>query len=1057
MGAVRVPNGIRPETVSVQVHPQGISEAENAWNPLPMRPVAKDGRFEAICTSPTLRTVVEFTGGGIRRAQFAWPVEFSEKPPAEKSPADNTASDKAIAVFPLERGAASAVEVRALDAATSAPIAGARLGTIRPSEDIASENLVKTYPFFVDGGADGRLNVTGLLPGQGYSGIISAPGYVRRRVRIEPGARAITMTMRPGGASLSGRLVGEKSGRAYPGKPVLLEGGLEDFHILRLTDSSGGFAFDGLPAGLFDLAPYVPEMGIAPRTAFKVEKDQSLHEITLFMPEGIRIEGRLEDAETGEGVPGAFMRLGNQSRATDSQGGFFFEGIRGPWPIRLEIDHPDYEFLESDQDPNMYPINGVELRDLAGVTLKLQKRRYLEVICEASDETAASALANKAAYLEIRGPWEISPMPPARRERLAKRRTVLPLGMAGTRALWIRTAGAPENPMLASEIAWISTPREETTTTVRLSLGRSAALEGSLTYSDGAAPPPVFRVSIQPIYAPDPTSPNLIAAPPSAIFRERIILLEAAPDVGGAFRFDGLPAGLVKVMFMRGEEGEYLSETVMLAKGETARIYKTIERGVRLAGRVTDESVKARESIPISLYGKSPEGGALHVRVFSDSLGHFSADNFGGPALERLQAEYHGFEPAALENIPLPNEEIVVVMRAAGGLKVIVHAPPDALADGAVWAMIGRPSASEVAPGQWTYQAVERISLAGESQVQIRPDARGRYRIAAQAGGVWDVSPAFDWNPAAPRGPAAQGPEAGGAAVVERQSIELTPGHRSSLRVSIEGPGAASAEEIQFMLMNTSMPEGSDFVMFEPSERGGAEIRYDDLPAGEYMLIATSSGGIQATRTNIDVPSGGQAEVTQRLEAAYMDIAGRVMLKAKSLVPVEGARVVLRFGDVAEAEPLAETRADSDGRFEFQEIPAERPYLVEAYYGEHFRQVRLAAQAGAQAPQARETGEASISANRTRTVEIIFDNFVTVKWEIGEKLQKRLDASAAGTQIVFQEVEGARSAVWAPRAPDSECRLMPGKYRVSLGEEPLGEIEIPTMEGPARLSLPEPE
>lgn len=940
--------------------------------------VSAGGEFSPECTTPTTRTVLEVTGKGIRRARFPWP--FSVLQVKGRRPS-----------FRLDAGGST--ELAVVDAATKTPLPGALIGPVVPTEDIGREEMDKTYPFYVESGPDGKASISGLLPNQSYYANVFAEGHIRRKVTISPNT-PLEVALQPGGLSLSGTVKGEKTGRVYPGQIVLLMGGPEDFYIERRTDDQGRFAFTGLPEGTYKLMAQIENLGGAPPTEYSVFGAKSLEGIFLMVSEGITISGVVADLETGQPIADADIFLRSRIGTTDNFGRFEFLLVQGPWPIEPTVRHPDYEFDRDAQDPAMYPVNGFNMNDILDLTLKMRKKRFLVVHNDNNPTPEITSM------LEMHGPLEERNVG-LNRQRADGARAVLPLRSAGTRLCILRSSAGLISAMVPAETAL-----DATTTTIHVSLGPSARVEGSLTYDDGP-PAPSFSVIIE---------TDLGGKLP-----RKVELISTSPNSQGAFALGGLPPGEVTVRLVRPEGEPYVEEKVTLVRGQTVTLTRQIRRGLVLAGHVVDQEGKPLKMIPLSVYGEDPAGDSLHLNSVSDEDGSFRIEGFGGKTVRELRAAYHGYAPLSMKDIPIPNENLEVVLTNRNGIEVQVNGPPSNLVLSSVMILVGRQRSVESAPPQWFYEVESKTPLSGETTVNVFPAATGRLRLAVEAqDGQWDVSPAFEWTPE-----------------VSGRSMQLTPGHESSLTVSVKGVTEEELAALDVTLLNTALPESSSTPDFTPT-RGGARLVFDRIPAGEYLLLATASSGQYASRSNIDIATGQSAEVSLDFAKASISITGKVVAGGETKKPVSGAKVILRYGDVPEADVLLESTTAVDGSFRFDEVPSQRPYLLEATHEARSRQTTLSGDAAAADAQ----------------VEIVLEPEIPVTFTASEALWTRW-AKNPNVPLLIQELNGSKSAMVRSTEMKNPVSLTPGEYRVSLGEDPLGTVEVPASTEPVEISLPE--
>lgn len=987
-GRIETPAGVNPAEIGVLLHETPFHEIENdPWEPL--RRLGADARGEfALDYEPTTQTQIEVVGCGVRRARFRWPA-----PP----PAPDAASKRSV--FHVERG--QCLEVHVVEKDTGKPVANALLGPIHPGDETEGARLRVVYPFFARTDSEGKALLEGLLPETSYVIPVFSAGYVRDRWEAStPGKTQITL--RSGGLALAGVARGDRSGNPYPHIPIRLTGGPADLHVLRRTDAEGRFRFEGLPEGTYQLGADIPAATGTHPSEYSVFGNKSLESIWLPVPEGINLLGMVTDRETGLPIERAQVAIGDRYARTEAGGRFEMTAITGPWPVHVHLEHPDYTYTEEDQAAEMYPLESRDGSDIADLVLVMRKKRFLDVRLSGLEPTpapsprpgAAAPLKQSLARLTLWGPFEEKGTE-SRTQELAERRTVLGLESAGTRAAFARAPGDA-----VSELTFFRTALDATTTTLYLQLGPGARLEGSLSYREGP-PPPAYRL--------------VLLGDFEEVLPEPFEYMSVPPDSEGQFRLAGLPPGTFLVRFLTPEGQVRIEERVTLQRGELVRLDRQIDRGLTLAGRVVDGNGKPLGEIPLSAYGKDPQGNGLHRKTMSGDDGRFRLEGFQGPELDELRVEHHFYAPLTLSKIALPNENYEVVLSERIGITIEAQAPSSSLVTARAFVLSGNLRATETAPDQWFYEIESQTPFAGESSVTVYPKIEGRLRIAIEADREWDVSPAFQWNPTGPP-----------------VRLQLTPGRTGRLVARLRGiESEDEAAKLDVALINTALPESDATVEFSPTTRSGEEMTFENLPAGEYLLLVSDrQGGLSAAETNIDLASGASAEVTLNLgqAARELELRGTVVEldKAGKKAPLAGATVTLYFGDIPEPEALAEETTHPDGGFSFPALPPRRPYLLDVRFGSLERRRMISPR------------EVS---GTTATVEIVLQAAVSVRVVLSERFVEKARALPS-MPIILQHKEGTASATILFAELEKPLSLTPGEYSVFWGETALGGVDI---------------
>jgi len=895
----------------------------------------------------------------------------------------------ARATFDLDGG--WSIDGVVVDGTTGAPIANVLLGPVVPGTDANEIAMEKSFPFFVRTDAEGKFVVEGLASTTSWEIPFLADGYMRQRLQTVPGS-SMRVELTPGGRAIAGTLAGSRTAAPMADRLVLVTGGPRNLHIIRRTDAKAEFRFAGLAAGEYEIAAWSPSAGTGPMQRLLVTEAVDVEGLVVFWPEGIRLAGVARDIETGDLVAGAALTLRDWLIHTDTNGAFEFPLVEAPWPVTIAGDHPQFQLVAEDQGTERWPINGSDGVDIADIDLKMRRKRVLQVSL-ALDPPVEGAEA--AGVLELHGPPVPGAKAPATRNRIALGTTTVPLETAGERLAFMRLADGR-----ATEVALVDTDIRQTTTTLALTLAQGGAVEGSFRYE--AEEPP--RAPAAPAF-----TVRLEAAFPPPSDRERIEVASATPTADGNFTLPGLPPGEFRLLLVRPEGEPWMEETVRIERGATVEFHRTIPRGVPVAGIVTDEEDAPLREVAVSAYGDDPTGRALHLKAVSDADGKFRFEGFGGAALREISATHAIHGSATLNDVAIPNEAIALAMKKPSGIVVKMAEgsnAPEALL------LAGMLRSSSDGTSQWFYDIESRTPFAGEREVTVRPRSVNRIRIAAGSGRDWDVSPPFDWSPTR-----------------EGKEVVLQPLATSSLEVDVIGADLEALGDIEATLINTSLPETVANLEFaDPAVQGGRLV-FASLPAGEYMLIAYAPGGESSVVNNIDIARGATARATLTISAPDVELAGRAL--ATDGNPVANAPVRLRFANVAEAEVLLDTTTAKDGTFSLFPLEAGRAYMVEIGGTPQSWTVDIPA----------DSGEV---AQREFLLSIAVE--ATLAWP--ESLGARLKA---GLPAILRNAAANRAEIVQNPLAGETLMLFPGRYEVSLGEDRVGIVEVPTNGGTARV------
>jgi hypothetical protein len=970
MGRLVLPKGVSPEKIELWQHVEPVSELENAslGELLAARPDA-EGLFTVRPTTDSLTLSLEFSGPGIRRARFAFPSD----------PQTRT-------VFKLDAGGSALISFQ--DAATGAPIQGARVGPVFPGEETIAQELDRAYPFFQSAATDaGTLTLDGLMLDVPYRVPIFAPGYERTIATLRAG-ETTTISLHQGGAGIEGRLIGSRSQTGWPNERLqfISDGG--EFSYLLRTDARGAFDITGLPPGLYRIFPLLERYGDMKPTELVVAPKQMLRRAVVEVAEGIRIDGYVVDAESGGPVLDATVTLRNLPQAVGTSGSFSFDRVMGPWPAEIRVDAPGFEFLIEDQNNDQFPPNGYEGVNIVDLPLKVRRLRWLETTLTAPAPAEGETMA--PAMLELFGPLPSAEViPPVERFRLTK---------PGIEEFRLKGAGlrhgvARRPDGLVSDLLTIRTAAAQTTTTLAVELGAGATLEGSFTY-EGEGPAPAFRLVLT-----------------SEIDGEKVGWLTLRPEPDGSFRSEALPPGNVTARFLRSDDTAYFEEQITLARGETTTITKVFPRGIPFKGRVINPDATPQAQIPLRIYGQDQTGQPLQRLVMSGPDGEFDVQDFSGAALQEIQIDHHEWNPMVLRNVPLPQEEYEIILEPRSGLRVKLQAGESALQMARAIVLQGSIRSDELVSGQWYYSPGQQEVFAGKDTLLLTPRVSGNIQIAVEADGQWDVSPPLEWVVGA-----------------ETRELAMRPAMDATLDVTVAGLQAEQFRTLLVTLINTSLPEGAP-TSFTPQMNPPSSIRYSGLPAGNYLLVASTGSGDTQSKTNLYIASSEQKRIDLNFQQSFFAIDGVLYSNAKTRKALPGGTVTLHFGDIAEPPVLDSATSNSQGIFRFPLAPGGRPLLLIAEFG----------------------GQKAMSPVKPlaadEVVELAFPAPVTVQFTVPPELQSRFIANPL-IPIVLTPADGALSGQTFPAADATKpVTIFPGTFTVFWGEELLGPLVVPESGG----------
>lgn len=984
-GRIEAPPGVAVDSLRVYFFDRNYSEIENDDHaPNVEAGVDANGLFHLTATSPTLAANLEIWGDGVRRARFPWPAGLSGEAPAAR------------ALFRVERGAASTLIVR--DAASGAPVANALIGPIGPDESANVKDLDRIYPFFARTDSGGRARLMGLTQGVGYSANVTADGYVRRKAAFAPGAE-VSIELARGGAVLAGEVRGHASSLIYPGVVVAMSGGPQGLYAQRRSGEDGKFEFNGLMPGRYSLQALAPDRGVTMPTELDVPAS-GLSGVWLPYPEGIVVAGRTYDVETGEGLPGVAMQLIGSTVMSKPDGAFEFPRLLGPWPATLRAEHPQYVLDEEALNRDLrHPIDGIAMDDVLGLETPLRRKRVLVIQWDDRPPNAPPAA------LELWGPVSDNAKPDVVRHRISAASQALPLKTSGARAALIRTADG-----MVSDFLPVHTPLEATTTTLAFRLDAGAAIDGSLTYEEGS-PTPAYRIEIL-------KSTNDASVP-------NVLIREATPDGDGKFFINGLPPGAAHVRLLRPGGSAWFEEEINLERGVVSEFHRTTIRGHGLAGHVVDEHGSARGGIALTAYGRDPQGHGLRLETVSGDDGKFRFDGFGGEALDELRVAHADYMASSRRQIPLPDDNYLLELVPRAGVTVTLQAHAAELESARAWLMLAIEHMSPEGDRFWHFSAEQRQAFGGEESLRFTPASHGRYCVAVDVDGMWTASEVFEWNP-------------GG----ESRAIELNPRDTGSLTLNIVDAEADEVAALEFELKNAALPpEADEAVLAGLPDIQNTTARFRDVVPGLYHLTVKNAAGSEWKIFNMAIAPGAEARRTLSLKKNLIRVGGVVSIGGKESRPAESAKVQI-YLNVPESPPLEEMTCDADGRFAFENLEADRPYLLRASLDGLTATHEVSPEA----------------ANQSVDVSIVLIPTVRVRLIAPRELLEAFEAKP-NQPIIMMRMTGGDSLVLQPGMVEEERPMTPGRWRVSWGEEPLGEIEVPAnlnRDEVADITLPSP-
>jgi protocatechuate 3,4-dioxygenase beta subunit len=222
------------------------------------------------------------------------------------------------------------------------PVAGARLTAFQWR---GIEGLVRG-----ESQGDGSFVLGGLSPGQ-YRVTASASGYDGGTQDVAAGADDVAFALRPAGG-VRGTVV-DSAGRTVEAftvaaRPASRPAAPQDFQVV--ADSAGGFAVEGLAAGIYALLVSAPGAGTTTVAGVEVRSGTTTNVGVVRLPRTTVVHGTVTDA-TGSPIGGAVVSARAAGAipfaapadevVTDASGAFDLAGV-SPGMVEITVRHPDY-------------------------------------------------------------------------------------------------------------------------------------------------------------------------------------------------------------------------------------------------------------------------------------------------------------------------------------------------------------------------------------------------------------------------------------------------------------------------------------------------------------------------------------------------------------------------------------------------------------------------------------------------------------------------------------------------------------------------------------------
>jgi protocatechuate 3,4-dioxygenase beta subunit len=577
------------------------------------------------------------------------------------------------------------------------PLAGATVWCVEsydsPANDAFRADVARTTT-----DAEGRFSLRSPSPAPRLAA--SAAGYLGREDGPVVASRPVEIVL----PRSVGRIVGtvrDADGRPVAGAHVVA-GEWWQAASAATTDEDGGYVLGRRWAGMVDVvagAPgFVRAEGRAP--AAGADGDSRLD---LVLQPGRRVRGRVLDAETGRGLPGASFPDVYETLAVPTS------GPDGEFELQI---HPETSQLEA-RAPGHAParaVLGAGTQDLSGVELRLAP--YGLYTGTVLDERGAP-LADAEVFAD-----------PGERARSAADGTFSVLGAGGTDTTVCLVARAGER---TPGVAVVNGARRDGYT---LRLGLPAPLVGRVIDEDGAA----IAGAVVTISMSGGPAWHRGGNPLAALVGRYLPLLRTSTDAEGRFRVTGLPTGTYDVSARTpAHRGAWVRARAEVTPGATStEVVLVLRPGHVIAGTVRDGRGEPVVGAHVSLRS----GRDYSASTETDGEGRFRHEGLP-PGNVRLSASHPDF--ADTEGlVEAGDTDVTLELRPAlpgTRLRLTLSGPP--VQDGTAFRLeFDTPPLSRWAT---EHGAVARQGIL-EAEVRIAP---GAYRVTVASKEAYGVIERF--------------------------------------------------------------------------------------------------------------------------------------------------------------------------------------------------------------------------------------------------------------------------------------------------------------------------
>jgi len=256
------------------------------------------------------------------------------------------------------------------------PIAGASIGPL--SEEKSGEERGINFSRFVQTDSNGRFIFNGLAPGVFVLNVVIPNFQPVSRTDIDAPSDNIDFTLKGGGATVQGMVVGSRDEKPQSGAGVLMSG--DWLNLYTESDANGLFTFRNIPAGRFSLEPILQDRKAGKFDSFECDGSLPVENIILKINQGISLSGKAVYYSNGVPISGILLSAKHQDGAstttTNESGQFFFEPLIPAPMAEITIISPEYVIFDQMKiNEKVFTIEEyMPDSDISDISLQVNKR-----------------------------------------------------------------------------------------------------------------------------------------------------------------------------------------------------------------------------------------------------------------------------------------------------------------------------------------------------------------------------------------------------------------------------------------------------------------------------------------------------------------------------------------------------------------------------------------------------------------------------------------------------------------------------------------------------------